>query len=640
MNDCARFRRWRNVFPLVALLLFALGSRCTLAAIELVETEMLREAVAAGKLPPIDQRVPAVPLVSEYHKQIDFPGRHGGTLRTLIGRARDVRMLYVYGYARLVVYDRDLKIVPDILESIEVEGNRMFTMHLRKGHRWSDGHPFTSEDFRYYWEDVANNKTLSPAGLPSGLLVDGEPPKFEVLNRTTVRYSWTKPNPDFLSDLAGASPLLIYRPAHYLKRFHEKYAKKSAKKRVRAGGKRRSWYSAHNKMDAMYRFNNPDQPTLQPWRITTYPPADRFVAVRNPYFHRIDQDGRQLPYIDSVEMVVVDDKLISFKTGTGETDLQARGLQFSDYTFLKRNEKRNELRTLLWRSGRGSQLGLYPNLNANDPLWRSLLRDVRFRRALSLAIDRTLINQVLYFGLAIESNNTVLAESPLFKPEFRSEWARYDKKAASKLLDELGLKRGLDGIRKLPDGRPLEIVVQAAGEGSEQTDILELIRETWREVGVKMYSKSSQRDTFRDRVFSGETLMAVWSGLENAVPTADMSPHELAPTSQNQLQWPKFGLYYETAGKNGVPADIPEVVELANLLAAWRAASSSEEREVIWHRMLKINAEQQFVIGTVCGVPQPVVVTTSLTNVPETGLYNWNPGAFFGIYRIDSFWFK
>jgi peptide/nickel transport system substrate-binding protein len=607
----------------------------------LVETEMLKADVSAGKLPPLGQRLPSTPLISEYDKHILKAGKQGGTLKLLIARARDVRMLYVYGYARLVAYDRDLKIVPDILESIEVEDNKVFTLKLRKGHRWSDGHPFSSEDFRYFWEDVANNKTLSPAGPPSDLLVEGEAPKFELIDATTVRYSWSKPHPDFLPRLAAASPLLIYRPAHYLKPFHEKYA---AQKKDKVEGdkkpKRRTWAAEHNKVDTSYRFDNPDNPTLQPWMNTVRPPADRFLAVRNPYFHRIDQDGRQLPYIDRVEMVIIDDKLIPVKTGTGDADLQARGLQFSDYTFLKRNEQRNQFRTLLWRSGKGSQMGLFPNLNANDPVWRKLLRDVRFRRALSLAIDRSLINQVLYFGLAAESNNTVLPESPLYRQEYRSEWARYDKKAARQLLDELGLKRGPGGMRKLPDGRPLEIIVETAGESTEHTDILELIRETWREVGIKLFVKPSQRDSFRKRIFAGETLMSVWSGLENAIPSADMSPEDLAPVNQQQLQWPKFGQFFETGGKTGTAVDMPEVVELATLLSEWRAAASSEERTRIWQRMLKIHAEQQFVIGTVTAVPQPVVARSNLMNVPDKGLYNWDPGAFFGIYRMDSLWFK
>ena len=115
----------------------------------------------------------------------------------LIGRSRDTRLLVVYGYARLVGYDRNLKLVPDILESVEVKDGRIFTLKLRKGHRWSDGHPFTTEDFRYYWEDVANNKELRPTGPPTDLLVDGEPPKFEFPD-TRVRYTWSKPNPHFL----------------------------------------------------------------------------------------------------------------------------------------------------------------------------------------------------------------------------------------------------------------------------------------------------------------------------------------------------------------------------------------------------------------------------------------------------------
>lgn len=126
------------------------------------------------------------------------PGVHGGTLHMLIGRAQDVRMLFVYGYARLVHYDRNFALVPDILESVDVEDNRVFTMHLRKGHRWSDGHPFTAEDFRYYWEDVANHPELNPTGPPSELLVDGKLPEFKVLDSTTVRYALSSPNPDFL----------------------------------------------------------------------------------------------------------------------------------------------------------------------------------------------------------------------------------------------------------------------------------------------------------------------------------------------------------------------------------------------------------------------------------------------------------
>ncbi len=600
-----------------------------------IDPLMLRPEVAAGKLPPVEKRLPQQPLVVS----VEQPGRHGGTLHTLVGRSRDTRLLVVYGYARLVGYDRELNLVPDILERFEVQEGRVFTLTLRKGHRWSDGHPFTAEDFRYYWEDVANNKELSPSGPPRDLLVDGEAPHFEVLSETAVRYSWKKPNPHFLPRQAGASPLFIYRPAHYLKKLHKKYSEKVRRAEAEGTAKRR-WSAVHNRADNLYEADNPDLPTLQPWMNTTRPPADRFIAVRNPYFHRMDVNGRQLPYIDRFVLQVADPKLIPAKTGAGEADLQARDVHFNNYTFLKQGESQNGYRTLLWRPGKGSHFALFPNLNVNDPVWREVLRDVRFRRALSLAIDRSLVNQVLYFGLAIQSNNTVLPDSPLFREDYRERWARYDRKQAARLLDEMGLKRGKDGVRRLPDGRPLEIIVETAGESTEQTDVLELIRETWREVGIKLFSKPSQREAFRNRIFSGETVMSVWSGIENGLATPENSPDELAPTSQLQLQWPKFGQHFETGGKSGEPPDLPEVRELARLYRDWLAAPTSQERAKAWHAMLELHAEQQFTIGVVSGVPQPVVARASLVNVPDRGFYNWDPGAFFGIYRPDTFWFR
>jgi peptide/nickel transport system substrate-binding protein len=625
------------VLPFVAAVL-ACTAPAAGAQAKYIEPPALEAEVKSGKLPPVAKRLPENPLVLNLAAGAK-PGQYGGSLNMLIGRSRDVRMLVVYGSARLVGYDQNFNIVPDILESIDVKDDRVFTMKLRKGHRWSDGQPFGVEDFRYFWEDVANNKELSPIGPPSDLLVEGEAPKVEFPDKQTVRYSWSKPNPDFLPRMAGASPLFIFRPAHYLRQFHGKYSKKVAEA-DKSGASKRSWAAVHNREDNMYQFDNPALPTVQPWMNTSKPPSDRFVAARNPYFHRVDANGRQLPYIDRVILSVAEGKLIPAKTGAGESDLQARDLQFNNYTFLKKGEKTNNYTTRLWKTVRGAHFALFPNLNVNDPVWKPIVRDPRFRRALSLAIDRAQVNQVLYFGLAIESNDTVVAESPLYKKDYQTRWVKYDKKAADKLLDEMGLKRGADGLRRLPDGRPMEIIVETAGESTEQTDILELIRETWREVGIKLFPKPSQREVLRNRVFSGEALMSVWSGIENGLAGPNVSPEELAPTTQQQLQWPKFGQFYETSGKAGEAPDIAEVAELLKLNGAWRNASSREERAKIWHRMLQIHSEQLFSIGVINGVSQPVVVRNTLKNVPEKGLYNWDPGAFFGIYHPDTFWFS
>jgi peptide/nickel transport system substrate-binding protein len=631
----------RTTLHPIAVCLLILAVTGTVQAVSWRETPYFAEQVKSGALPPVAQRIPEKPSVADFGLKGRTLGRQGGDLALLMGRSKDVRLMVVYGYARLVAYDRNYDIVPDILESVDVDEGRTFTLGLRKGHRWSDGHPFTSEDFRYYWEDIANNPELSPYGLSPVFTVDGELAEFEVIDDQTVRYTWTKPNPFFLPALAGTRPVYTYAPSHYLRKYHARYADR-AKLDAKAKEKgQRNWVSIHTKKYRPYKNENPDLPTLQPWVNTTKKPSIRFVFVRNPYYYRVDGNGSQLPYLDRVIMNIADGKLIPAKTGAGESDLQARSLSFSDYTFLKESEQRTDNRVRLWQTTKGSHIALFPNLNVDDPVWRELVRDVRFRRALSLAIDRGAINQVIYYGLATEGNNSVHENSPVYKPRYRQAWTQFDLETANALLDEIGLtQRGARGIRLLPDGRPMRIIVETAGEDTEQTDVLELIHDTWLEAGIKLFTKPLQREVFRNRIFAGSTLISVWGGLENGLPTADMSPEALAPTNQQQLQWPKWGQFFETGGKVGEPVDVPEAAELLALNEAWLAASDRKARLEIWHRMLSIITDQVFTIGLVAAVPQPVVVDKALRNVPQKGVYNWEPGAHFGIYRPDTFWFE
>ena len=602
----------------------------------LIDSPALAGRVAAGKLPPIALRLPSEPRIVT----VKSPGQHGGTLRVVFGRSKDTRIIVVYGYARLATYDAAFDIQPDILSRIDVDQGRRFTLHLRKGHRWSDGHPFTAEDFRYWWDNIANHRMLSPLGPPKQLVVDGEQAKFEVLDDHTIRYTWRSPNPYFLPALASATPLYIYRPAHYLKRFHSLFADSDNLAAMVKKSGRRNWAALHNRLDNQYKNDNPGLPTLQPWVLRTKPPAQRFLFDRNPYFHRIDQNGRQLPYTDRVAMGVAAVGVIPLKTGAGEADLQARGIAFNNYTFLKEAEKRENFKVRLWKTATGSHLALFPNLNVNDPVWRKLLQNVEFRRAMSLAIDRHEINQVIYYGLALEGQNTVLPASPLYKKEYLKAWAAFDLAQANAKLDALGLtKRDSRGIRLLPDGRPMEIIVETAGEDTEQTDVLELIHDSWLQAGIKLFTRPSQREVFRNRIFAGETLVSIWSGHEFGIPNAGTIPDEFAPTNQLQLQWPKWGQHFQTGGRAGKPPTDQHALELLKLNRAWNDAASRQERRDIWRRILEINADRVYSIGLVSAVPQPVVINSNLRNVPEKGVFNWNPGAHFGVYMPDTFWF-
>lgn len=634
--------RRRRFMPLAALLTVAGGLAMADEAAppqSFVDPPILAERVAKGELPAIQDRVPKEPAVARWMWPGQGAGKHGGEITIPMATAKDTRLMVVYGYARLVSYDPEFQLQPDILRAFDVKEGREFTLHLRAGHKWSDGGPFTTEDFRYYWEDVANNPDLSPSGPPVQLLVDGEAPKVEIVDETTIRYSWSKPNPQFLPSLAGPSPLYIFRPSAYLKQFHQKYADAQKLAELLEDSGQANWAGMHNRVDNMYRNDNPNLPTLEPWVLSTKPPSERFVFKRNPYYYRVDGKGLQLPYLDSVALQIVDSKLIPAKVAAGEVDLAARYLRFEDFTLLKESEDHGKYKVRLWDTAWGSQVTLYPNLDAADMEWRKLLRDVRFRRALSLAVDRSDINQTIYLGLGTEGANTVLSQSPLFDEAHLNAWSAFDLDQANALLDEIGLtERNDSGIRLMQDGRPLQFTVLTTGQSPEEGDVLKLIGESWKQIGVKLDYKAADRDAMRNCVFAGDCTLSVWTGLENGLPTADMMPWELAPTTQQQLQWPMWGQYVETKKESGEAVDMPEAQKLDELLEQWAAAPDTAEREAIWKEMLQIFTDQVFTIGTVSGVPQPVVVNAALRNVPEEGIYSWDPGAHLGIFKPDCFW--
>ena len=295
-------------------------------------------------------------------------------------------------------------------------------------------------------------------------------------------------------------------------------------------------------------------------------------------------------------LAVADPKLIPAKTGAGEADLQARDVHFNNYTFLKQGEKQNGYRTLLWRPGKARLRASQPQ--RERPVWRSLLRDVRFRRALSLAIDRSLVNQVLYFGLAIESNNTMLPQSPLFREAYRDRWARYDRKRP-RSCSRRSAQAQRDGVRRLPDGRPRDHRRDRGRIHRADRRARAHPRDLARGRHQALQQALAARGVPHARL-PGETVMSVWSGIENGSPdTAPTSSRpmsaaavaEVRPVRRDRRQVGRGGRH-------------PEVKELARLYKSWRKRRAAR-RERAWHAMLELHAEQQFTIGVVSGVPQP-----------------------------------
>lgn len=602
------------------------------------EAPMLTERVTKGQLPPLNDRLPRTMLIVDPVEGKTL-GAYGGEMRSLAVRARDLRYLSANGYTRLVGYNEKLELVPDLVESIETDG-KSFTFTLREGHRWSNGEPFTTEDFRYWWEDVAKNKDLSPAGPPDTLIVDGQLPRVTFMDSRRVQFAWDKPNPRFLPALAAPRPLGIFAPSAYLKKYHAKYTDRKELDALAQKAKLKSWATLHNRLDDPYEQGNRNMPVLGPWLNTTEQPANRFIFERNPYYHRVDWAGQQLPYVDRIVIDISAAGLFAAKANAGDVDLLMRGISMADVPVLKQGEKDHGYKTLLWPDARGSAYALYPNLTTNDPEWRKLNRDVRFRRALSLGLDRRIINNALLFGLGIESNNTVMPESALYQDRFRYAWMRHDVDAANQLLDEIGLTaRDALGFRKLPDGRTAEIIVEVDGESADIVDALQLVAELWTDIGIKLFVKPQDRTILRQRAYAGQTIMVASPGLDNAIPTAQMPPSELAPVRQDHYSWSKWGQYIETQGKAGEKPDLKQAQDLIALYQRWSQTADVEEQQQIWNDMLALNVDQQFTIGTVTGQLQPIVIARGLRNVPERAIFSWEPTSLMGIYRLDQFYY-
>ena len=296
-----------------------------------------------------------------------------------------------------------------------------------------------------------------------------------------------------------------------------------------------------------------------------------------------------------------------------------------------------------WLATKGARVALYPDLNTTDAELRKLFREADFRRALSVAIDRDDINNTIFYGVGgAVATTRCCPNSPLFKEEYQTKWTQYDPDLANQLLDGLGLtKRDADDIRLLPDGRPLQIVVETAGEETEQTDVLELIRDHWKKVGVSLFIKPSQREVFYNRINSGDDADGGLVGSRERHAEASNEPGRVRAASPRSVPVAGLGPVGADQRPDGRGARSGRAVkELMALKDEWgKAADSTERREAVWHKILSLWTDQVFTIGIVSGVEQLVVVSNKLQNVPERGIYNFDPGAYFGMYRPDTFWF-
>ncbi len=583
------------------------------------ESPALAARVKAGTLPPVSERLPADPIVVE---PLESVGRYGGTAivfttgNTNLGEGAILNNVE----PPLRIGPEVRRVLPNYAESWQwSEGGKVLTLRLREGIRWSDGHPVTANDYTFWFEKVYGNRDITPIQSPPW-----DTAEITKVDRYTVRFRFERPNPFFLNELAHHGQYYI-RPGHYLKQFHPDYvpkAKLEAKARELGF---HDWVAYFGKMQSL---TDPevDCPSLQAY-VVAQQGLSLLVFERNPYYPKVDTAGNQLPYIDRIQAMVVQNReMMTAKACTGQATLAGQQTETSDIPLFKRGEAKCGYTTYIWNRLHGVDVAIQPNLTCPDERLRAIFRDVRFRRALSLAIDRGEINQMLYFGHATPRQTTVIPSSRFYEKRFATAYTRHDPAEARRLLDEMGLRdRDGDGRREGPDGRALSPTLEWTPMETPKGPTMELVIAHWRAVGLDIRLKQITGGLQSERARANLMDMTLWHADRTTDILFPPEPFWFVPMRRNWEVsiWPRWALWYLSSGEKGAEP----VGAAREVLDAWiemRTCMDEARRLELGKRILAAQAENLWTIGTVGLAPHPLVVKNELRNVPRRGYWGWD----------------
>jgi peptide/nickel transport system substrate-binding protein len=593
------------------------------------EAPQLGELVKAGKLPPVQERIGQDPLVVKPLREI---GKYGGTWRrgftgpfdTSNGHraAQNDKLLY-WDYT-------GTKLVPNIARAWEVSPDgKITTLLLRRGMKWSDGQPFTADDFVFWYQDVYQNKDLVPTPL-SVMTIGGKPIAIEKIDATTIRFVSPEPYYALPTVLAsvwgighharwGRSALGGFAPAHYMKQFHPKYASKDELAKKVAELNFDGWVTMFkNRNDAC---RNVDLPVVTPWKTTTPLTTPTWILERNPYSVWVDTDGNQLPYIDRIRMTLGENlEVINLRAIAGEYDSQARHIDISKLPVLLENQQKGRYRVYLDPSDQGADVGLFCNQSYDkDPEIAKWLSTREFRIALSHGIDRAQINETFLLGLG-QTGSAAPGERTLYYPgpEYKTLHTAYDVKKANEMLDKLGLtKKDGEGYRLRADGKGrLRLALTTYLGFLPFTKIAEMMAEQWKKIGIRGEIQEMERGAATARVQTNEHQIyfeTQW-GADNIYGHFPF----VFPDNSGSPMGPLYGLWYASAGASGKtpPARMRELMDKYRKSFSVKDQERTKMAKEVW----KIALDEMWTIPIVSNSPasQGVrVIKTNMGNIPE-----------------------
>jgi peptide/nickel transport system substrate-binding protein len=591
------------------------------AAEAALEAPMLAEKVAAGELPPLEERLPAEPfivgpgvIVTEENLPDWTPGKYGGTLHMAhpgAGWNPDIFIMLNEHVLMAPGISVD-GIRPNIFKGLEVnEDNTVFTFHLREGLKWSDGEPVTTEDVRFMYEDVYLNEKLTPvfpAKFRAGGTPDGDIMALDIVDDFTFTISFTEPYGGLLRELTikgwqGYTDIM--QPAHFLKQYHADYTSmEDLKPLLEEQNLTDEWWQVFTAKNCRnWDLTRPQCigfPSLYPWTRVEADQPGVMLFERNPYYFKVDTAGQQLPYIDQVLSVLVEDSdMVNLNVLTGDVDLVREDTALLKLPLYKENEEKGGF-TVTLLDNHVDPTALFLNYTYDDPVWREVTGDLRFRQALNMAINRQEIIDSIYFGLA---------SLPELVP------GDFDLDQANALLDEMGMdEKDGEGFRLGPDGETFVIPIECANHAPDIIPVCELLVEHFKEISIKSTLNVIDGTLMGQRAGANELQASViWS----VQPMwANGTWTDYMPTDRWGRNW---SIWYNTSGAEGEepPDPVKRIYELQK--GRIQAVPGSDEDKALYAEIFQIHHDNIYIFNIAEKVRYALITNSKLGNVPIGG---------------------
>ena len=571
------------------------------------------------KMLPLEQRIPEDALVVVPYDSI---GKYGGTF-DMISNATEAGTsdFLAIRHVNLVRFSDDLTtIVPNVAKGWKWNSDfTQLTFYLRKGHKWSDGHPFTAEDVKYWYDNLSLNPAVyeKPKNY---VLVAGERMQVLVIDPQTVQFTLPSPKPGLLAHFAN-SYAQGFQPKHFLGKWDPEL-NPDADKMAKAAGFENGLEVLNNYYGNSDWTDTPSPMLRSPNRVSklpadTHPTLESHILVAestegrhlvaNPYFHQVDTAGNQLPYIsEQDEIYVNEDEVRLLKLVNAEVDFKAQSLQLSTAPLLLENQEKGDYKVDLRPEVTILTFGI--NMTHENMEKRKVFSDLQFRQAMSVAINREEINEVAFFGMGEAKQYTGFSPAPNFVDErWKQHYAQYDPALATKLLARVGLKDvDGDGFLELPNGEKLVINLQFAVQGAPAA-LVELVGQHWGAVGIQTTVKEVTPDEYRSAQSSNKLDVTMW---RNGQPLAIVlgtnqiwvPPYHDYFTVRTNMLWAEW---VDSNGASGVePPDYAKQM-MKDIDAFQSTPVGTPESDALGARLVQNLVENLLFIGTV-QVPAPI----------------------------------